>query len=62
MFDAMVTGQMMFSEIIGHIMYAFVPPDFKLTLCRTITQPVVAHVPTFGALLPHLRVDKAGSC
>ena len=48
----------MLREVVGHVLYALIPFDFKLILCSLIPQPIESHVPTFGAFYPHLGVDE----
>ena len=43
----MVLRWMMFSEVIGMIVGAFIPIDVEFLLGLSISQPMVAHVPGF---------------
>ena len=54
--NAVMLGWMMFGMVVCIIVYAFVPEEKELLLCQAISQPIVPHVPRFGAPLMNIVV------
>ena len=51
----------MFCEIISSIIAALVPIDINFFLCASVSEPIIPHIPCFGALLFYVCMDKGVS-
>ena len=49
----------MFCKIVSLICCPFFPFDCELLLSHSVSQPIIFHVPTFGAFSSHRQVNKA---
>ena len=57
-----MTWQMILCEVIRLICAPFLPRNFILILGLSVSEPVVFHVPAFGATFLHWRMNKTSCC
>ena len=59
--ENVITGRMMFCEVIGKVLGAFAPIDLELFLLDSVLNPVETHINGFGAALFDGFVGDTGS-
>ena len=58
----MIDGGMMLGGVVCLVIAAFVPKNVELFLGHAVPQPIITHIPGFGAFLVNVIVNETSCC